>query len=241
MINFTGENCYFVVPESKYGLSEIVPKYVTENSFTFCVKCKPDWDSMVEGEASAEGGLVMKNGQHMGIGCFVNGGQRYFRASLWVQDRKGFISAIEKHLPVTTEEKDKEYFITFRHDFVKKRVVIGNYNHYVEMTYNAASPIDYSNSWLWVGCANAFNSCAPEHRQYFRGDISFVSVHQEYLSDLQIKNIYGNTTSISELKKLQNENTVLFSNLEIKTPYKVFDDSDNGNHLIVYDEAWLDS
>ena len=70
MINFTGENCYFVVPESKYGLSEIVPKYVTENSFTFCVKCKPDWDSMVEGEASAEGGLVMKNGQHMGIGCF---------------------------------------------------------------------------------------------------------------------------------------------------------------------------
>ena len=94
---------------------------------------------------------------------------------------------------------------------------------------------------MWVGAANAFKTCAIEHRQYFRGSISYVSVHSEYLSDLDIKKIYGNTTSISELKKLQNENTVLFSDLKIRTPYKVFDNSDNGNHLIVYDEKWLES
>ena len=236
MIDFNGDSCYFVVPESKYGLSEIVPKYVTNKNFTFCVQCKPDWDNMVEGEISAEGGLVMKNGQHMGISCFVNSGMRFFRATLWVQDRKGFITCIEKQLPVTEESKDKEYFITFRHDIRKKKIVIGNYNYFEELEYPAASPIDYSNSWLWVGAANAFKTCVIEHRQYFRGSISYVSVHSEYLSDLDIKKIYGNTTSISELKKLQNENTVLFSDLKIRTPYKVFDNSDNGNHLIVYDE-----
>ena len=37
MIDFNGDSCYFVVPESKYGLSEIVPKYVTNKNFTFCV------------------------------------------------------------------------------------------------------------------------------------------------------------------------------------------------------------
>ena len=42
MIEFKGDSCYFVVPESKYGLSEIIPKYVTENNFTFCIGCKPD-------------------------------------------------------------------------------------------------------------------------------------------------------------------------------------------------------
>lgn len=241
MIDFNGDSCYFVVPESKYGLSEIVPKYVTNKNFTFCVQCNPDWDNMVEGEISAEGGLVMKNGQHMGISCFVNSGMRFFRATLWVQDRKGFITCIEKQLPVTEESKDKEYFITFRHDIRKKKIVIGNYNYFEELEYPAASPIDYSNSWLWVGAANAFKTCAIEHRQYFRGSISYVSVHSEYLSDLDIKKIYGNTTSISELKKLQNENTVLFSDLKIRTPYKVFDNSDNGNHLIVYDEKWLES
>ena len=241
MIEFKGDSCYFVVPESKYGLSEIIPKYVTENNFTFCIGCKPDWKNMKEGENSAEGGLLMKNGKHMGLSCFVSGGKRYFRATLWVQDRKGFVSCVEKQLPVTHEDEDKEYFISFRHDLRKKKIVIGNYNHYEELEYPAASPIDYSNSWLWVGAANAFNSCAPEHRQYFRGSISYVSVHAEYLSNLDIKKMYGNITSISELKKLQNDKTVLFSDLKIKTPYKVFDNSDNGNHLIVYDEAWLES
>ena len=38
MIDFNGDSCYFVVPESKYGLSEIVPKYVTNKNFTFCVQ-----------------------------------------------------------------------------------------------------------------------------------------------------------------------------------------------------------
>ena len=41
--------------------------------------------------------------------------------------------------------------------------------------------------------------------------------------------------SISELK-ITKRYTVLFSDLKIRTPYKVFDNSDNGNHLIVYDE-----
>ena len=39
MIDFNGDSCYFVVSESKYGLSEIVPKYVTNKNFTFCVQC----------------------------------------------------------------------------------------------------------------------------------------------------------------------------------------------------------
>ena len=46
-------------------------------------------------------------------------------------------------------------------------------------------------------------------------------------------NLFGNQ------KQLQDETTVLFSNLETTTPYKIYDDSDNGNHLILYDEKCI--
>ena len=239
MIKLNGRDCYFVIPESKYGLSDVVPKYVTENDFTFAVRCKPAWDKMREGTYSQEGGLVIKNGMHMGISCFVNDGNRYFKCTLWVKDRKEKIECIEHHFIVSHEEKDKEYFITFRHNFKEKRMVIGNYDFFREKTYKGASPIDYSGSWLWVGAANAFNSCDDAHKHYYRGEISFVGVYGRYLSDEEIKKVYDNSQSVWHQKQLQDETTVLFSNLQTTTPYKIYDDSDNGNHLILYDEAWL--
>lgn len=241
MIKLDGTECYFVPPSSKYGLAEIIPKYVTENSFTFIARCKIDWDSMEEGELSQEGGILMKNGQHMGIAAFKNDGNRYIKCSLWVQDRKGETKCIEKHFILTDEAKDKEYFISFRHDFKNKKLRVGNYDYFEEMTYKGHTVIDYSDSWLFIGAANAFESCNEEHRHYFRGEISFVSVHSEYLSDDAIKEIahaYGNRT---KLKKLQNLNTVLFSDFSIRTDYKVYDNSDNGNHIILYDKNWLNS
>ena len=81
MIKLNGRDCYFVIPESKYGLSQLVPKYVTDDDFTFMVKCKPEWDKMMKEGNSQEGGLVIKNDQHMGISCFVNGGNRYFKGT----------------------------------------------------------------------------------------------------------------------------------------------------------------
>ena len=70
MIKLNGRDCYFVIPESKYGLSDVVPKYVTENDFTFAVRCKNRWDKMREGTYSQEGGLVIKNGTDIGYFMF---------------------------------------------------------------------------------------------------------------------------------------------------------------------------
>ena len=92
---------------------------------------------------------------------------------------------------------------------------------------------------MWVGAANAFNSCDDAHKHYYRGEISFVGVYGRYLSDDEIRKVYDNSQSVWHQKQLQDENTVLFSNLQTTTPYKIYDDSDNGNHLILYDEAWL--
>jgi len=239
MIKLNGRDCYFVIPESKYGLSTIIPKYVTDDDFTFMVKCKPQWSMMKEGNWSQEGGLVIKNGMHMGISCFVNGGDRYFKGTLWLENRKGEKNCIEHHFLVSGEDKDKEYFISFRHSIKEKKLVIGNYDHYKVTRYSAERPIDYSDSWLWIGAANAFKSCDEEHKHYFRGEISFVGVWGEYLSDSDIQNISENCGNIKNMKKIQNDKTVLFSNFKTRTPYKVYDDSDNGNHVILYDEAWL--
>ena len=81
-----------------------------------------------------------------------------------------------------------------------------------------------------------FKSCDEEHKHYFRGEISFVGVWGEYLSDEDIKNISENCGNVKNMKKIQNDKTVLFSNFKTRTLYKVYDDSDNGNHVILYDE-----
>ena len=68
---------------------------------------------------------------------------------------------------------------------------------------------DYKYSYLWIGCGNGFKDSDDEFRNSFFGDISYLKIRRD-----------GNTIFKSHFKK--------------KTEFKVFDESNSGNHLLIF-------
>ena len=84
MIELTGDNAYFIPPKNRYGLSKKETFDLTEKDFTITVKVKVDWDSMILGTATHEGGIVAKNGRHCGLSAIKTGeNQCYIKAQFW--------------------------------------------------------------------------------------------------------------------------------------------------------------
>ena len=72
---------------------------------------------------------------------------------------------------------------------------------------------DYKYSYLWVGCGNGFKDSDDEFRNNFFGDISYL--------------------------KIKRDDKVIFqSDFKKKTEFKVFDESNSGNHLLKYNKEW---
>jgi len=67
---------------------------------------------------------------------------------------------------------------------------------------------------LWVGCGNNFENCDDEFRWNFDGDITYAEV-------------------------IIDGKTIFKSKCEKKTKYKIYDESENGNHLIKYSSEWF--
>jgi hypothetical protein len=98
--------------------------------------------------------------------------------------------------------------------------------------------IDYRDSWLWLGCANAFGTCDKEHRQYFRGDISHVGVFGKKLDEHEVKSFFNSCDSGLETADLDDLVPVTYTDFITRTPYKSFDYSGNGNHIVEYNPDW---
>ena len=73
---------------------------------------------------------------------------------------------------------------------------------------------DYVFSYLWLGCGNNFENCDDEFRWNFYGDISYAEV-------------------------IINGKTIFQSKCGKKTKYKVYDESQSGNHLVKYSSEWF--
>jgi len=71
---------------------------------------------------------------------------------------------------------------------------------------------DYRFSYLWIGCGNGFNDDA---RFQFYGKLHKVEV-------------------------IKNNKTIFKTDFKQKTKFKVFDQSNCGNHLIKYDKEWFE-
>ncbi|HIF02389.1 MAG TPA: pyridoxal-phosphate dependent enzyme [Nitrospinaceae bacterium] len=74
---------------------------------------------------------------------------------------------------------------------------------------------DYETSYLWVGCSNAFSSCPEEHRWYFTGRVDYLEIIKE-------------------------EETIFKSNMKKLTEFKIYDESENGNHFLKWSTEWMD-
>ena len=98
--------------------------------------------------------------------------------------------------------------------------------------------IDYRDSWLWFGCANAFGSCDEEHRQYLQGEISHFGVFGKKLNEDEVKQFFNSCDSNLETANLNDLIPVSYSDFKTRTPHKAFDYSGHGNHIVMYNPDW---
>ena len=72
---------------------------------------------------------------------------------------------------------------------------------------------DYKYSYLWVGCGNGFLEEDSEFRNNFTGDIHYLEI-------------------------FKNNKVIFKSELDRQTQFKVFDESNSGNHLLKFNKEW---
>lgn len=94
--------------------------------------------------------------------------------------------------------------------------------------------LDYSNTWLWVGCSNAFDECDPQIRNFFHGEIFELIICNKSYEKTEIEKFFN-----KKLTNLDIQNITCMFDFKEQTDYKVLDLSKNGNHLMKYERSWF--
>jgi hypothetical protein len=239
MIELTGDNAYFIPPKNRYGLSKKETFDLTEKDFTITVKVKVDWDSMIIGTATHEGGIVAKNGRHCGLSAIKTGeNQCYIKAQFWTWSSREV--GVEFHDTWIDVKQKKDWMtVAMVHDKSKKIVTCYVDGQESKISYSGEI-IDYRDSWIWVGCNNSLDSCSPEHRGFLYGSIAHISIFESALSKSDIEKTYG-VEETDEINFDLKPCGVYTFNPVWTTPYKVMDITNNGNSMILFDKKWMAS
>ena len=238
---FTGNTTWFVQPTSRYALNTVSPKHITKSNFTFMCKIKVDWEKMIEYTSTQEGGVMIKNGKHLGISVAKTGNDfRIIKGELWTKSNNSDGAEINQIIiPVndvanTPDISEDDLNITFSCDIIGKKITL-TVNNITKTTNLKGEIIDYSASWLWVGCCNALDSFPEETKYFFYGELSYAAIFAKALTARDIREVQHTPSSIS--KRLTP--TCAFD-FKRQTPYKVLDIAGTGNHLIKFDKEWMD-
>ena len=236
-ISFDGNTAWFVAPTNRYGSSRVSVQDITTKNFSFLARVSVDWDKMIPGTNTQQGGVIMKNGRHSGISVSKHpGGWKFISATIWVEnpiEGESSQRVFDIHLNTETMTNTDIFEIGMTVDIETKIISLYCNDTLHSVTYEGEI-IDYSNSWLWVGCGNILDSCAPEFKTLFHGEISYAGIYSKALKKKEIDEIFNDTTNT--ISKYQ---PVCAFDFDLKTPYKSFDITDNGNHLVKFDEQWM--
>ena len=237
MIKLNGNNAYFVPPKNRYGLSTNETYDLMEHDFSILVNVKIDWDKMTPETPTKQGGIVAKNGRHCGINSLKCTNGTYIQALWWAQLENGEIK--ERDITFKVDDNDKFMNISMLHDSKTKTMTLSVDEKSMDKIYEGEI-IDYRDSWLWVGANNSLDNCEKEHRGFLIGEIQHVSIFDEVLNDIQIRKTF-NAKDSEDFRDISKFTAAAFSfKEEDMTPYKVFDISLNGNHIILFDNKWMD-
>ena len=204
-------NVYFLPPTNKNSLSTALPQFSGDvKSFEFKVKFRPDFS---KAEPEINYGIMMLNGKHLGISWLESeDGQSNIVGSLWTEEE---IQQI--YSPLTYDRKTLER----TNDYTYAHFIVDIENGWMRLNNTSTKKIrgklsnDYRFSYLWLGCGNSFENCDKEYRWNFYGNINYAEV-------------------------IINGQTVFYSKCQKKTKYKVYDESENGNHLLKYSREWFE-
>ena len=191
LLDFNGEFAWFCPAKNKYNLSLKSVDDITLGDFTFVSKFKVNWDGIDSNLPWREGGIVNKNGKHIGLSVFkYETGQCHVKGSIWTNN--GQIDDILNDIVIQLNDDEFDInseinlALSYSKSDSKMQLVC---NGEVREKIIEGDIIDYSDTWLWVGAGNAFKSCDVGYRNFFHGEISYVSIYENYLDFEKISNI----------------------------------------------------
>lgn len=229
---------YFVPSRHKYGLSKYPTWSILSDNITFCIRIKPDWDKFPDSE---DVGVIIKNGKHSGIQLSHEDGFGFVKGILWAsQDNPDLVEPIMLVHGLGSIKADKTFDIMWQHNFDNKEISLsvgepGWQQPFTEILGYEGDIIDYSDSWLWVGCANSQKSCPDIDRGYYSGELDRLGIFGSNLTNEDFVLYFDDETN---LENLPFENQIVVCDFKKHTLYKYFDLTGNGNNIIVYQPEW---
>jgi hypothetical protein len=269
MINFKGdEDAYFLPLSNKHGLSTLLPsKLFTSSIFSFVVRVKVDWDEM--GSDEVGGILAINGQHTAILCRKTENGDLFLQCDLWkvqqsVEKPVSIYCKIEDG-PANdpywkVDKKDDWYNIVMVVDRDKQKLKFQVNDKYMERDIDG-DMIEYDDAMIWLGCCNGLSICPPEHRWNFKGTIDDVGI---FLYDVRAQDrmelsqsgeeqvdkdaipqfTYGKTlgsffSGTHQEGDFDHREIIFMSNLKEVNSFKIYDESNNGNHFVKYKDEWI--
>lgn len=241
-MKFDGTLSYLFNTGNNSGLIKNTINQVYTGECTVLTRYKPDIDGMIEAMPDIgflSTGLICKNGQHIGI--FFKMIRNYEGAEPWVYRfsfefwQRGDTEQRILDIDIDPSEIRDSWFDIELTQSVKEFTFTVNGK---SVTSKYLNLVDYTNSYLWVGCANRL---APDWKHELIGEIDQLLIANEIVIPFKRVLFFDDYEGyVDRTLRDSKAMTVFLSNFKKFTYYKVHDDSGNGNHPIKYDNEWVD-
>ena len=149
-------------------------------------------------------------GETRGI-VMMNG--KHLGIHIWNKNLNGSVWTEDGIFTAYQNVDNKEIECRFICDNKNKQIslIIGDEKTTTNFTGNLID--DYKYSYIWLGCGNGHKDVEDEFRNHFYGEIDFLEIKRD-------------------------DKIIFQSNFKKKTEFKVFDESNSGNHLLKYNGEW---
>ena len=149
-------------------------------------------------------------GETRGI-VMMNG--KHLGLNIWNDKLNGSVWTEDGVFDVFQNVKSKDVECTFICDNKNKQIslIVGDKKNTTNFTGSLVE--DYKYSYIWVGCGNGRKDIDEEFRNQFFGDIHYLEIKRD-------------------------NKTIFQSDFTKNTEFKVFDESNSGNHLLKYNGEW---
>ena len=242
-LKVTKNNIFFILPESRYAVSERIDNYMDED-FTFHVTAKLFPETLTENESF----MLARNGMHSGVSAFQDElDVTNIMFTYWFKDKNG--NPKPKQICYKLKEDEinafNKYTMICDHHNEKKISCYVNDELIGEIFYKKDTKQTYENTFYWFGCGSMIGP--EEHRGFgdFEYKMAFVLNKPISLNDINdlILNYKEKYTDIifNDLRRLKDnyplkQNFAFLCDFEHYNRYKVWDLSFSGNYPQFYIE-----
>ena len=205
MIKLNGKGCWLLANYSRNMVSTYTTKQLVNDDFEIKVNCKVDWQKIIKSGVHYTG-VVCFNGAHFGILCKYYNGYAMISAEVW-SEHEGENIVNEAQVLIRDDKLKEDDWTDIRLIYKKNKSITIETNEGRETTEIQGEILDYSGSYLWVGCCDNHKHTPKEFQGDWYGEIRTISVEGK-------------------------ERCFADYDFDKKTRYKCYDNSGNGNHLI---------